>query len=370
MQRSSVFQILIVSCLFLAACAAGGNGPQAWIDQPLDNNTLPNAPLTIQAHASDEDGVASFDFSIDGQLVQTVSAAGTRLGDASIEWTPPGPGTYSIGVQATNANGQAGSVALKTIVIDGAVVAAVVPLEEATATATSLATATTEAEEPADESDVTITANQNSNCREGTSSVFEVLGFLLGDETARVEGRDALSEWLVITAPDTEKLCWIAASLGQIEGDLNTVPIIATPIAPLPTATVAGAPPDPGQPTPDSSDPPPSGPDTTPPVIQSVNVSPASILTPGGGCSSAPRTTTVTVVATDPGGIAHATVFWNIAGDSGQAVLAFVGGDTWQGEAGPVSKTGTLNLFANVEDNAGNDVLSSVFTVQVQSCIN
>jgi hypothetical protein len=203
------------------------------------------------------------------------------------------------------------------------------------------------------------TAKQNSNCRAGTSTQFEILGFLLSGQSAPIEGRNDQSSWLVITAPDTGKTCWIAASLGDIEGDLSTVAITPTPIPPVvatPLNTDSGAPPPPAS-------------DTTPPVIQSVSISPGLILTPGGGCASDPRTTTVTVTVTDPGGIAHVTVFWNLAGDSGQAGLTNIGGNTWQGQAGPVSKTGTLNLFVNAEDLAGNDVLSSVYTVQVQNCI-
>ena len=467
---------LIVLATLLPACASGGNGPQTWIDQPLDGTNFSlDSAITIQAHAADDEGVARFEFSIDDLVLNTVNADGARLSDAAIEWTPPEVGPYVIKVRAFDGQGNPGPYAIKQINVLGMQAFIELPPEEqlfleppeqAVAESASsyfvsidnvecgeggvvyvdismgnpsgirgyllfstVLDAHTEERftapyptfiekrvqllEPTDTIERSheigleaefapgvgeasyafepdgrcpghwepslaegelklpwITAKQNSNCRAGTSSQFEVVGFLLAEESASIEARDDLNDWVLITAPDTGKACWIAASLGDIEGVLDDVAIVATPVPPLPTATIQGAPPDPNQLPPDSNNPPPAGPDTTPPVIQSANVSPASILTPGGGCSSSPRTATVTVVAMDPGGIAHATVFWNLAGDSGQATLTFIGGDTWQGEAGPVSKTGTLNLFVNVEDNAGNDVLSGVLTVQVQSCIN
>jgi hypothetical protein len=76
----------------------------------------------------------------------------------------------------------------------------------------------------------------------------------------------------------------------------------------------------------------------------------------------------VTVNASDPSGISQVLVFWNLQGDSGQSALTDQGGGTWQGQAGPVSKVGTMTLFVNAEDNAGNDALSDTYNVTVQNC--
>jgi len=85
------FEILFTLSLLIASCAASaGQGPNAWIDQPLDNSRLPEAALFIRAHASDESGIASFTFFIDGVEINKVGADGTRLENTGIEWTPPG----------------------------------------------------------------------------------------------------------------------------------------------------------------------------------------------------------------------------------------------------------------------------------------
>ncbi|NOY98282.1 MAG: SH3 domain-containing protein [Chloroflexi bacterium] len=112
---SSLFLLAFV----LAACNQPAGGPQAWLDRPLDNSTLPLAALTIQAHASDADGVASFEFYVNDTLLSSVSGSGGRLSEASIEWTPPGAGTYTVKARAVDTGGNAGSYATSVITVDG-----------------------------------------------------------------------------------------------------------------------------------------------------------------------------------------------------------------------------------------------------------
>jgi hypothetical protein len=147
----------------------------------------------------------------------------------------------------------------------------------------------------------------------------------------------------------------------------STMPTNTTsPVAATPTLTLV-----PPSPTPENTlpAPPPPPPDTHPPDITIYAVSPTTILTQGGGCSDDPRTATVTVIATDSGGIASATVFWNVSGDTGDAPLAFIGSDSYQGQVGPVNKTGTMSLFVTVTDQSGNSALTDVMNVEVQNCI-
>ncbi|KAA3643197.1 MAG: hypothetical protein DWQ07_22020 [Chloroflexi bacterium] len=478
MMRSTTWFYVVLSCLLLVACGAGGNGPQAWIDQPLDGTNLPvDTAITIQAHASDDQGVASFEFSLDEQVLNTVNAAGTRLGDAAMEWTPQEPGTYLIKVRAFDGEGNPGPYSIKEVNVLGMQAFAELPPEDplfleptpptvaqaaettfarinhvecgengvvyaditigdpagiqAYALFSTVVEAVTSEEfvqpyptfidkrvqltEPSDAIDrdhqiglevqfatsepgsstVTyalepqgrcpghyepvlgdpgstfplITARQNSNCRAGTSSQFEVLGFLLADQSASIEGRDNLNQWLLITAPDTGKACWIAASLGDIEGDLDDVAILATPEPPVVTATEE-SPPDANQPPPDPNNPPPSGPDTTPPVIQSTDVSPTSILTDSTGCPSYSRTTLVTATVTDDVGISSVVASWGVGGESGQVNLTSAGGNSYEGQIGPVNSTGTMTITIVVQDAAGNNAQTGALSVDVQNCIN
>jgi hypothetical protein len=88
-----------------------------WLDRPLDGAKLPLAAVTIQAHASDADGVASFQFFVDDAPLVTTSADGGRLGTATVEWSPTEPGTYTIGAQGIDSQGNLGSEATSIITV-------------------------------------------------------------------------------------------------------------------------------------------------------------------------------------------------------------------------------------------------------------
>ncbi len=103
--------------LFLAACGASGQGPMTWLDRPLDGSRLPLAPVTILAHASDADGVASFEFFIDEDPLGTLPAAGRRLGDATVAWTPTKPGTYTVRARAMDSAGNMGSETTSVVTV-------------------------------------------------------------------------------------------------------------------------------------------------------------------------------------------------------------------------------------------------------------
>ena len=80
-----LFLGIFLLVLILSACGVPTSGPQAWLDWPLDNAIVPIAPLTIQAHASDSDGISRFKFEVDGSSIANVKVDGSRLGEASIE---------------------------------------------------------------------------------------------------------------------------------------------------------------------------------------------------------------------------------------------------------------------------------------------
>lgn len=109
--------VVLVLVLVLAACATQGQGPMAWLDQPLDGSSYPLGPITVQAHASDADGVASFEFYVDETSLVTASAGGGRLADATVEWNPTEPGTYTIRARAIDSQGNAGSYATSVVTV-------------------------------------------------------------------------------------------------------------------------------------------------------------------------------------------------------------------------------------------------------------
>jgi len=116
--RRPLYPILILLIL-LSACGSPASGPQAWLDHPLDGSTIPLAPLSIMAHASDGNGVDRFLFEVNGSSIGDVDVNANRFGEAIIEWTPPGPGVYNISVQAVNSIGDIGSVATSRVTVGG-----------------------------------------------------------------------------------------------------------------------------------------------------------------------------------------------------------------------------------------------------------
>lgn len=110
---------LIILTLVLTGCGVSSGGPQAWLDRPLNNSTVPLAPLTIQAHASDEDGVAQIEFFANDTPLFTVDTEGKRLGEAIVQWSPPGPGTYLITAQAVDKGGNRGALATSRVTVSG-----------------------------------------------------------------------------------------------------------------------------------------------------------------------------------------------------------------------------------------------------------
>lgn len=101
---------IFLAALLLSACipSSQAQGPRTWIDQPLDGVQVPLAPLTIQAHASDADGVEVIEFYVDDGLVASVPAGGARLGEALIQWVPPAAGVYVISASAVDGQGNIG----------------------------------------------------------------------------------------------------------------------------------------------------------------------------------------------------------------------------------------------------------------------
>jgi hypothetical protein len=115
---------IIVRCVavfavasLLAACGASTQGPTTWLDRPLDGVTLPLGPVTIQAHASDADGVASFEFFVYDNPLVTVPVESSRLCEATAAWNPTEPGTYSIYARATDSRGNVGPYATSKVTV-------------------------------------------------------------------------------------------------------------------------------------------------------------------------------------------------------------------------------------------------------------
>lgn len=79
-------------------------------------------------------------------------------------------------------------------------------------------------------------APQDTNCRAGPGTAYEVDDTLFAGVQAAVRGRNAESTWLRILSPNLNRLCWIWAGQAglEIQGELGPLPVVY--VAPL-TAT-------------------------------------------------------------------------------------------------------------------------------------
>lgn len=342
--------IIIIMSVFLYACGTTAAGPQAWIDIPLDNTTLPLETLNIIAHASDAGGVASFEFYVNDQnILSPATIDHKRLESMQIQWSPPGPGTYLIGVRGISNSGIAGALATSLVTISGTVT--LTPTEgqitgetatvTVTATITSTATNTPVTPSPP-EASPSVVANKDANCRKGPGTAYEVYGSLLKGEEAVIKGRLEDNSWFLIALAGRSSNCWISAITVDVRGDPNDV-------------QVAAAPPPPQQAPPPVDIQPPAQVDTTPPGIYGAATDKSSM-----GASDTVRSN---VLAVDDGGISYVYATWTLVSSYDGTVVesgtvnynpipSQNGGYT--GIFGPFNNSGTLNINGVVVDNAGN----------------
>jgi hypothetical protein len=141
-QRVGLFLLLGV---LLAGCggsaATSSAGPTAWIDAPLDGSQIPVGDITIVMHAASPDGVQSVALSVDGQLLDELSAQNPEdhIIHLDTSWSPPGPGQYLLEAVAVDGGGHAGPPADALVSVRGTELT-VTPTPAASATATATPT--------------------------------------------------------------------------------------------------------------------------------------------------------------------------------------------------------------------------------------
>ncbi len=381
--------------LALTACSQPAAGPQTWLDRPLDNSIHPQAALTLQAHASDANGIASFEFYVENVLLSSVSGSGGRLSEAAIEWMPPAPGNYTIKARAINRSGNPGGYATSQITINAGL-SLMTPTSAVTATPSAMVDANPlcrleqlsapELLEPADGADTATPVHfawrdtaLDCHPQSWRIDISELADFSdVGWGFGTLDHLETEREW-----PLPAGLCYYWRVLAYIPDEVGPPSaarrfcIPATPTATftptlLSTATITPMPPAtftptlPPAPTFTST----AVPDITPPFFIGVTVSPDKILTQGNGCSSYARTTLAEAHVVDAESpIASVWAQWSVGAESGKPTLSSIGGDYYQVTIGPVNTVGTLYITLYAQDMAGNIAQSSTLSVNVQKCV-
>ncbi len=132
----------------LSACAGQGGpvpiaaGPRVWIDAPLSGaEASPGTSVQVVAYASAPGGVTQMALLLSGTSVGAMGVGPVSEGLARGEgvWTPPGPGQYSLSVQAIAADGTSATSEPVLLIVSGEEPATgAVPVLNLTADSTSL----------------------------------------------------------------------------------------------------------------------------------------------------------------------------------------------------------------------------------------
>lgn len=194
--------------------------------QAYQFNISPGGPTTLQLSP----GAAPFPFTaqvIDGDGQVVIGLLGSGL-EASVLTFPAGTGLYEVRLTGLDAT-QTGVVEL--LVTTGAA-AGPGPL---VATPTAIPPeATAEVSGP---SVCQASSDQNVNVRGGPNTIYDVVGALLRGSTLEVIGRNFNASWYVVDFNGRQG--WVAASVIDVEGPCDALPLIAEPPTPTPIPPTA-----------------------------------------------------------------------------------------------------------------------------------
>jgi hypothetical protein len=347
--------------------------------------------LAIQAHASDEDGIAQFEFYANDTLLQRFDADGGRLSEAIYEWTPSEPGVYRIDVRATDAGGNTGSNASIVVRVDGDLLETPLPPLTLQETATTFAqSVVTETPAPGGSGECALAqlAAPVLQVPSDNSNVNTPVRFTWSDAPYQEIGCHPQS-WRVDISEfsNFSDTSWGLGTLDHLEISrdwslpagkcyywrvLAYVPDDYGPPSPTRYFCILAAPPLSITETPTLIPTVTASPtvelitDTAPPSFFSIGVSP-EIFCP----TSAPPNDQVTVAAavTDESGLSSVIAYWHIGGSESGQVNLQEGGLGYWATIGPVSTTtGTMEVYITAWDTYGNVAQSDTMYVSL-NCI-
>lgn len=403
--RSRLFAAFALLALGLVAgCSPGaGAGPSTWIDRPLDGDQVAMEPLTIEAHASDVNGVSRLEFFVDSASIGAVPTDGTRFVEGKAGWSPTAPGIHTIRIEGVDAEGNRGASATARIVVTGLTATLVPPPTSVVATAQPA----TETLEPATE--IPSTVVETDTPIPTTVEIATLPPPLVASEVPTLTpwptytataiptaapvcpGAPGIANFTAqpatITAGQSTTLQWgfvTNATNVQIDPDIGGVPTPGSvSVSPNQTTTytltatgcggaarkqvkvVVKAPvPPTARPTTPPTIPPP---DTTPPTISGLGANPAKIWV--SGCSGKPQSTTLNAQVSDPDGVQSVVVSWSLGGQSGQIGMGPAGGNLYQASIGGFNIFGTLSFNVSATDSNNNSSQAGPASVTVAPCI-
>jgi uncharacterized protein YgiM (DUF1202 family) len=217
-----------------------------------------NAPVIVQASATDNRGVTRMELWADGALVSqqaSPSPQGASPLLLNLTWTPASPGNHVLEVRAFNSANQASTPVQVTINAAAgtptatslvALVDTPTPVSLATATATAVPIiifTPTPSPTPTEVSQPGLQAVADVNVRGGPGTNYPILGLLRAGDVAAVIGRSPDGAWWqILFPPNTGGTGWVVGSYVQTNAAAGAVPVVAPP-PPPPTNTPPPPPP-------------------------------------------------------------------------------------------------------------------------------
>ncbi len=85
----------------------------------------------------------------------------------------------------------------------------------------------------------TASVSQNTNCRTGPGTEYDLIGALLIGQTAEVIGKNTPSSYWVIKTPGGSGFCWLWGQFATVSGNTTNLPEYPVPATPTPSLPAA-----------------------------------------------------------------------------------------------------------------------------------
>jgi len=208
--------------------------PSVFIQSPVAGSQVPiNQPVIVNATASDSNGVTRAELWVGGNVVDQQESAipeGQPTFPVTLRWTPTAVGSYTLEVRAYNSLGVASAPTTVMITAAGETGQVGTP------------TPTPPGETPAPGGPPSAVTTTDLNVREGPGQEYSVTGLLPVNTEVEVTGKNEDGSWWQIAyPPDSAGRGWIFAAFTRPSNTEN-VPIVQTPVPPVPTETLTATP--------------------------------------------------------------------------------------------------------------------------------
>ncbi len=228
MKQTIVLLSLVLIAVFLSGCGASqanSGQTQSWIDAPLNNSTLPLAPVKVISHSSDPASITQVELSVNGAVIRTDSNQDTSqtLVTMSQDWTPSAPGTYTLQVRAQNTAGHWSDYAVVNVTVEGQPTDTQTPVVSPTRVVTLTPSLTPTPVSP------TFTLNENAFCRKGPATFFPDVTAIPKGDIVDIQGVSEDGFWYFVFWKDFNVKCWVASPAGQASGNLQGIPVLVSP---------------------------------------------------------------------------------------------------------------------------------------------